>query len=243
MMLAYLVLMAAVSGASPQPSPQPPPPAAATTLKEIGHVRATASCAELAVHANSAISSALRNDLLLTQTIGKLHSVDLDGNPITRRNNLQDLGDLAKDLRAQAVAGDYEVQRLRAIAAKSRDPEQRQELKKFADELGGALYRQKKIANDLNGLLAAFDYHEMDKLDEDQQKANLMTVGVASLARNTPVETAAQGPLGRVNNIPQPPSDNLLAANAANDFELRLPDITNDEGLAAEHTTGAVSGC
>lgn len=238
-MLAYFVLIAAVGGASPQPSPSP----AATALKEIGHVRATAACAELAVHANSAISSALRNDLLLTQTIGKLHAVDLDGNPVTRRNNLQDLGNLAKDLRAQAVAGDREVQRLRAMAAKSNDPEQKQELKKFADELGGALYRQKRIANDLNGLLAAFDYHDMSKLDEDMQKVNELTLGVPTLQRTNPMETAANGPLGRINNIPKPPSDNLLAGYAANDFELRIPDITNDEGQAAEHTTGAVSGC
>jgi hypothetical protein len=236
-MLAYFVLMAALA-AAPQPSPSP-----ATTLKEIGHVRATASCAELAVHANSAISSALRNDLLLTQTIGKLHNVNLDGDPITRRNGLQDLGNLAKDLRAQAVAGDREVKRLRDIAAKSSDAQQKQELKKFADELGGALYRQKKIANDLNGLLAAFDYHDMSKLDENTQQMNEMTLGVPTLQRDNPEESAAKGPLGRLNNIPQPPSDNLLAARAANDFELRIPDITNDEGLAAEHTAGAVSGC
>ncbi len=236
-MFAYFFL-AAITAAAPQPSPSPMP-----QLKEIGHVRATASCAELAVHANSAISSALRNDLLLSQTIGKLHGVNLDGDPISRRNGLQELGDLAKDLRAQAVSGDREVKRLRDIAAKSSDAEQKQELKKFADELGGALYRQKKIANDLNGLLAAFDYHDMSKLDETTQKANELTLGVPTLARNDPEQTAAQGPLGRVNNIPLPPSDNLLAAKAANDFEVRMADITNDEGQAAEHTTGAVSGC
>jgi len=234
-MYAYL-LVGALIAAAPQPSPAP-------ALKEIGHVRATAGCAELAVHANSAISSALRNDLLLTQTIGKLHSVDLDGNPITRRNGLQDLGNLAKDLRAQAVAGDREVQRLRSIAAKSNDQEQKRELKKFADELGGALYRQKRIANDLNGLLAAFDYHDMSKLDENTVQINMMTMGVPTTQKNPPDVTAAQGPLGRVNNIPKPPSDDYLAAQAANDFEVRIPDITNDEGQAAEHTAGAVSGC
>lgn len=236
-MFAYF-LVAAVAAAAPQPTPKP-----TVTLKEIGHVRATAACAELAVHANSAISSALRNDLLLTETVGKLHSVDLDGNPITRRNNLQELGNLAKDLRAQAVSGDREVQRLRDIAAKSNDATQKQELKKFADELGGALYRQKKIANDLNGLLAAFDYHDMSKLDENTIQVNMITVGVPTLQTDRPDEKAAQGPLGRVNNIPKQPSDNVLAARAANDFELRMPDITNDEGMAAEHTAGAVSGC
>ena len=236
-MFAYL-FVAALAAAVPQPTPTP-----TVTLKEIGHVRATAACAELAVHANSAISSALRNDLLLTQTVGKLHDVNLDGDPITRRNGLQELGDLAKTLRAQAVSGDRDVKRLRDIASKSSDPEQKAELKKFADELGGALYRQKTIANDLNGLLAAFDYHDMSKLDEPTQKANEMTLGVPTLARNDPSQTAAQGPIGRLNNIPLPPSDNVLAAHAANDFELRMGDITNDEGLAAEHTAGAVSGC
>jgi hypothetical protein len=236
-MFAYFFI-AALAAAAPQPSPTP-----TVTLKEIGHVRATAACAELAVHANSAISSALRNDLLLTQTVGKLHSVDLDGNPITRRNNLQELGDLAKVLRAQAVSGDRDVQHLRDIAAKSSDPEQKQELKKFADELGGALYRQKKIANDLNGLLAAFDYHDMSKLDENTIQINMMTFGLPTLQTDRPDEKAAEGPLGRINNIPKQPSDNVLAGRAANDFELRMPDITNDEGKAAEHTAGAVSGC
>ena len=236
-MFAYF-FVAAITAAAPQPQPTP-----TVQLKEIGHVRATAACAELAVHANSAISSALRNDLLLTQTIGKLHSVDLDGDPISRRNGLQDLGNLAKDLRAQAVSGDREVKRLRELAAKSSDPEQKKELKNFADELGGALYRQKRIANDLNGLLAAFDYHEMSKLDENTIQVNMMTVGVPTLQTDRPDQKAAQGPLGRVNNIPVPPSDNVLAARAANDFEVRMADITNDEGLAAEHTAGAVSGC
>ncbi|MBV9150116.1 MAG: hypothetical protein JO024_09635 [Candidatus Eremiobacteraeota bacterium] len=236
-MFAYF-FVAAIVAAAPQPAPTP-----TVALKEIGHVRATAACAELAVHANSAISSALRNDLLLTQTIGKLHSVDLDGNPITRRNNLQELGDLAKDLRAQAVSGDREVAHLRDIAAKSSDPEQKQELKKFADELGGALYRQKRIANDLNGLLAAFDYHDMSKLDENTIQVNMMTIGLPTLQTDRPDEKAADGPLGRINNIPHQTSDNILAGRAANDFELRMPDITNDEGQAAEHTAGAVSGC
>ena len=234
----FVAALNTIAAATPAPTAAPAP------LKEIGHVRATAACAELAVHANSAISSALHNDLLLSQTIGKLHNVDLETNAITRRNNLQDLGRLAKDLRAQAVAGDREVQRLRDIASKSTDPEQKKELKAFADELGGALYRQKKIANDLNGLLAAFDYHDMAQLDESQMAINQSTLGAPTLEGLTdPAEKAAQGPVGRLNTRPKKPSDNALAANAANDFELRLPDITNDEALAADHTAGAVSGC
>ncbi|PZR58330.1 MAG: hypothetical protein DLM50_04255 [Candidatus Meridianibacter frigidus] len=237
-MLASFLFVAATVAAAPAPAATSAPGA----LKEIGHVRATAACAELATHANSAISKALNNDLLLTQTITKLHSADLDGDEITRHNNLEELGRLAKDLRAQAVSGDSEVRRLRDIAAKSTDPKQKKELKEFADQLGGALYRQKKVANDLNGLLAAFDYHGMAKMDENQRDANEMAVG------NGPPEMpdssgSTVAHLDRIRNAPKNPTDSKLAINAAADFELRLPDITNDEANAASHIEGAVSGC
>lgn len=238
MLSTTLLLTAAftISAVTATPAPAPVPP-----LKEIGHVRATAACAELALHANTAISSALRNDTVIAETIDKLQNVKLDGNTITRRNSLQALGDYAKDLRARAVSGDREVQKLREIAEKTTDPVQKKELKAFADTLGGALYRQKKVANDLNGLLAAFDYHDMKPTAEELQQ-NEMAAGSATDNRRVPlVESNNSVRGGSVFN--EKHTDTELAGFAASDFQLRLPDISNDEALAANHAVGATSGC
>jgi len=249
--LSYLLLAATLNAATVTATPAPVP------LTEIGHVKATASCAELALHANTAISSALRNDAVVGDTITKLQNVKLDGNPITRRNNLQAMGDLAKDLHGRAVSGIAEVKKLRAIAEKSTDPVQRKELKDFADELGGALYRQKKIAQDLNGLLAAYDYHDM-RPSSDELTNNGMTADPSLVSRISPqgapqqsakktdlsYDPGSQLQPGQTGSVFNPAhTDTELAEFAASDFMLRVPDITNDEALAANHAEGAVSGC
>ncbi|MGZ6104251.1 MAG: hypothetical protein ACXWNK_05835 [Vulcanimicrobiaceae bacterium] len=244
---------ALLSTASPQPSPSPaasvsPQPSASPALKEIGHVRASAACAEIATHANSAITTALRDDLVVAQTITTLRNVDLDdGNVINRQKGLRSLGDLAKMLMLQSRAGDREVQQLRKLAAKSSDQTQKKELKAFADVLGGALWRQQRIARDLNGFLAATDMRDMATLDESQRNANLGTVGVED-----PSRAVAPGEVrtGNAIALPQPlwARDASITATdearaAATDFESRVPDISNDEAMAADHVGGAVSGC
>ena len=238
---------------SPQASPSPaasvsPKPTASPALKEIGHVRASAACAEIATHANSAITTALRDDLVVAQTISALRSVDLDdGNEIDRQKGLRSLGDLAKTLMEQSRAGDREVQQLRKLAAKSSDATQKKELKAFADVLGGALWRQQRIARDLNGFLAATDMRDMMALDESQRQMNMGTLGVED-----PSRVIAPGEVhgGSPELLTQPfwERDPSLTATdeahaAANDFESRVPDISNDEALAADHVGGAVSGC
>lgn len=247
MSLSYLLLAAALNAATAAATPSPAP------LKEIGHVKSTAACAELALHANTAISSAVRNDTVVGDTIAKLQNVKLDGNPITRRNDLQAMGELAKDLHGRAVSGIDEVKKLREIAEKSTDPVQKKELKEFADELGGALYRQKKIAQDLNGLLSAFDYHEMRMSPSDINQDGMNSDPSQVQVDNTPA-TAKKTDLRYDPGSQMQPSkgtsvfnvnhtDSELAQFAASDFMLRVPDITNDEALAANHAEGAVSGC
>lgn len=236
--MSHLLLAAALTIAATSASPTPAP----APLKEIGHVKATAACAELALHANTAISSALQNDALVSQTILQMRKVDLDSNPIARRNNMQQLGDYAKELRARAVSGDKEVKKLREIAAKSSDPVQKVELKAFADQLGGALYRQKKIANDLNGLLAYFDYRDMKPTDEEM---NTYGGGVVppTKSHRTLISEAQQLYDQTSVNSREKHTDTQLVGFAAEDFFARTPDITNDEALAANHFQGAVSGC
>ncbi|MEO6913766.1 MAG: hypothetical protein ABI182_07095 [Candidatus Baltobacteraceae bacterium] len=249
----FIFIAALATAASPSPSSAPifrsAPP-----LKEIVHIRATAACAELAVHANGAITSALHNDSVVASTIATLQHADLQKNVIQRRNELQALGDLAKDMKLAAVSGIGEVAKLREIAEKSRDPVQRIELKAFADLLGGALYRQKQVGNDLNGFLAKMDYKDMSELDDSQKSMNMAVFGSedprAIFPRevapgNTPRRVSSQdaGQLLPNTSLEQKLSDDQLAANAAADFQARVSGISNDEALANQHTLGAVSGC
>ncbi|MDQ6931222.1 MAG: hypothetical protein M3126_11235 [Candidatus Eremiobacteraeota bacterium] len=239
MLASSFLLFAAALNVAVTAAPTPSP---AGALREIGHVRSTAFCSELALHANTAISAALRNDTVLVQTIDRMQNARLDGNSITRRNTLQSLGDLAKELRARAVAGNREAATLRTMAGQSTDPEQKEELKRFADALGGALYRQKQVANDLNGLLAAFDYHDMRPTATDLASMN----GGRPIAHSVfPEDPKFNAYSARSQSDPfnRPLTDTDLAAIAAKDFQARIPDISNDEGIASNHAVGATSGC
>jgi len=160
----------------------PPPLVSASpapALKVIANVRSTSRCAEIVTHANSAIGSALNNDVQLQQLITRLRAINLDdGNLIHRRNGLDALGEFAKNLTQQSRSADDEVKRLRALAEKSTDPQEQKELKAFADALGGALWRQQKVARDLNGYLASVDFQDMATFTEGQEAANRAVFGV-----------------------------------------------------------------
>jgi hypothetical protein len=246
--------IAAVPVASvPAPSATPKP-----VLREIVHVRSSAKCGDIATHANGAISLALHNDATLAQTIARLRTVDLDdGNTIHRRNRLDEIGNYARTLMEQARAGDDEVKRLRAVAEKSTNPEEAKDLKAFADQLGGALWRQQKIARDLNGFLASVDFRDMKGLDESQKQANRGVFGVDDPTKAISLASVGgqppDGPLAATLN--NAASETFLtpfylrgslteqARSAADDFELRIPDISNDEALAADHIEAATAGC
>jgi hypothetical protein len=240
----------------------PPPVVSASpapALKVIANVRSTSRCAEIVTHANSAIGSALNNDVQLQQVITRLRAVNLDdGNPIHRRNGLQALGDFAKNLTVQSRAADDEVKRLRALAEKSTDAQEKQELKAFADALGGALWRQQKIARDLNGYLSAVDFQDMATFTEGQEAANRAVFGVPDPFIATVADTKPNPGVDRNRSTIDPSSGmrppplghdinhataTQEATAAAKDFESRLPDITSDENGAAQHVTAALARC
>lgn len=251
----HVLLLAALAASplppatpSPAPSASPPP-----TLKVIATVRASTACAEIAAHANSAISSALANDGSLTQTIGALRAVELDGNEIKHRNGLDALGEYAKTINLQALAGDGEIKRLRKLAAATTDPAKKKELIEFANWLGGAMWRQRKIARDLNGFVATMDYYDMSTWDDSQKNMDVALFGnpdprpvfIGELAPTTQVRTIYGGVQGGPIAPPrqQRPTYDAMAQAAAKDFELRLPAISNDESLAASHVDGVFAGC
>lgn len=244
--LLVAVLPVPPSGSSSaQPSPTP-------ALKTIATVRASARCAAIITHANSAISSALSDDQIIGQTITQLRLTNLDGNVMQRHKGLDALGDLAKNLMMQARSGDDEVKRLRNIAAKTKDKKEAKALKQFADQLGGALWDQQKVARDLNGFLAYQDFHDMSKFDDAQQQMNEANFGVADPLAQMPRDLQRRNALGQVINNPitpplghdaNDPSATQQARWAADDFQNRVPTIMRDENDAASKIDGAIQGC
>jgi hypothetical protein len=251
-----IVAVALVFAVIPPPSATAPSPQPSATpaLKTIATVRASARCAAIITHANSAISTALDNDQVIGQTISQLRLTNLDdGNPVHRRNGLNALGDLAKRLVMQARAGDDEVKRLRKIAAETKDPEEAKALKVFADQLGGALWDQQKVGRDLNGFLAFQDMRDMSQFDEGQQKMNEATFGVSDPLNTAPTDVGlsqrAQATLNqnmppRIGHDPNAATATQQERAAADDFQRRLTTtIATDENLTATKVDAAVKGC
>lgn len=243
------LVLAATLAATPSPSPAP---SASPALKTIASVRSSSRCAEIITHANTAIGATLANDVLVGRSIATLRLTNLDdGNPIHRRNGMNALGDLAKTLMQQSRSGDDEVKRLRKIAAQTKDPAESKALKDFADELGGALWRQQKIARDLNGLLAYEDFKDMAAWSDADKNMNQSVFGVKDPQAELPLDFQPRDAQGHPYNPMKPqlghdPNEataTQYARAAADDFAGRIPDITQDEAHAASHIDTALTGC
>jgi hypothetical protein len=254
-MLDPIVLVAALTVALSSPAPAASPAAQASPapeLKTIASVRASARCADIITHANSAIDKTLDNDRVIGQTITALRTTNIDdSNSIHRRNNLSALGDMAKTLMQQARSGDDEVKRLREVAKKTKDPDEAAALKAFADELGGALWRQQTIARDMNGFLAYVDFRDMTMWSESDANMNTAVFGVADPLAQTPTDFSHSRDPGvtwrprppALGHDPSDPTPGQQARWAADDFQKRLPDIVVDENHAASHVDTALTGC
>ncbi len=214
------------------PSPEPAASDAPTPLKEIGRVR-TSVCSTIVVHANSAIDDALANDSDLHNLIAALVTANMDdATELKRRNTYHDLERVASKLRETALDGEGEVRRMRALAAESPEP-RKSELRAFADALGGALYRQRTIAIDTQRLLAVQQGREA-KAEADAQSATDATTfnsrGGAMPRKDAPYAT-------------QPGSVDAAFRSVASDIADRTKLVTADEGVAADHSLGATTGC
>jgi hypothetical protein len=211
-----------------------------TPLREIGSVRATV-CTTIVVHANGAIADALANDQDLAILANRLRTTDIEtSNEIERNHRMNDLMTLAQRIRTASSAGDAEVKRLRALADESTNPERKAELKKFADALGGALYRQKKEAVDLDKLVAVIEGRRASA--EARATVSDANTGFGT-AINQPGATTANYPSTPVSQPTESPGWNRMLRDAADDFATRLPLILSDEGVAADHSVGATTGC
>ncbi|MBV8425223.1 MAG: hypothetical protein JO349_08520 [Candidatus Eremiobacteraeota bacterium] len=227
MVVPLFLVVALLTAATPAPEPTA---ASSTPLKEIGHVYSNGACTAIVVRANSAISSALRNDQTMTLMVASLRTVNLDSpNKLERLNGRTQLERYAADLRQSAVHAMAEVKQLRKLADESVDPVRKAELKDFADALAGALGRQQKVGADLQGMLVRIAGRE-SRVDVWQQ----MTKTSPELTPPWPDYSDVHFDTSVYNK---------MAVNEAQYVELQVPSIQDDESHAADHVIGAVNGC
>jgi hypothetical protein len=244
-MLTLLVPLLAVVSPSPVPSAVAPPSA----LKEIGHVESLSVCSAIVVHANSAIGVALDNDQNLALTINRLRTTDLDDdNEIKRRNGMNDLTTLTGRIRVAAASGAGEIKRLRAMAAQTAEPTRKAELKAFADALSGAITRQRKAAEDLDKTITIIDgrraVEAIDTPELTSEREAISDSSQASAVHDADGRDRVDTGIMRNPAAPTTPSrvNDILRA-MADEFVTRTQAILADEGVAADHSLGATTGC
>ncbi len=255
-MLALLIMAVSLAASPPTPAASPAP-ASYGPLKEIIRVHSTSLCTEFEMHVNSAIASATRNDQSLAGLVNSLQQPkmgeDLSDNGLRRHRAIVALTTYADALTADWKSGENEVALLRDLAKKTPDPDQKVEIKASADALGGVLWRQRKIARDLDGFIAYLYAEEMRWGDHIQYQSS---AALEETTTNDPLlderERLQQDDTGGLNPsiwTPNPgdafaaPSDKVLTASAAADFQKMLPDIQTDETTAASHLVKADSSC
>jgi len=227
----FATALATLGAAQPEPSASEAP----TPLKEIGRVR-TSVCSTIVVHANSAIDAALSNDSDLHNLIVSLATTDMDGVTDLKRHFLyRDFEKAAAKLHMTALDGEAEVRRLRALAADSPEP-RKTELKAFADALGGALARQRLMAVDAQRLLLV-QQGRAEKAGDDALIASNVTARTGTAQFANPASSSAPTTVEQNNSV-----DKAFRSVAA-DFVEREKLVTIDEGVAADHSLGATTGC
>ncbi|HEV3088979.1 MAG TPA: hypothetical protein VGX96_17335 [Candidatus Elarobacter sp.] len=239
-MLMLLPIIVALAAAEPAAaaSSAPATSSAPTPLKEIGRVRALPACVPIVAHANGAITQALDNDRTLAIITNNLHATDFDKlNFIQRRNAIDALMKQAEAMRVASSAGDVEVKKLREYAVNSPDPNRKAELKAFADALGGALYRQKKAAVEfMRDVVIIRGREEAQEAREIMRRDN--PVPPNSTAQSMANTATFSGPL------PQPnPLYNKQMQAIGDTMDELTRGILTDEGIAADHSIAATSGC
>ncbi len=232
-----LMLLPIIVALAADPSPAPSSGGRPTPLTEIGRVRALPACVPIVAHANGAINDALDNDRTLTVISTNLHNTDYDKlNFLQRRNAIEAMLRHAEAIAKAAKAGDAEVKRLREYAVNSPDPKRKEELKTFADALGGALYRQQKAATEVQRDMAILRGRETAQESKEQ-----LDESGPQPPRGVPAGMFTPRPL-RPTPSPDPRYDGHFKFLADKMDELNQG-IMRDEGIAADHSIAATSGC
>jgi hypothetical protein len=236
------LLLPIIVALAADPTPAASSTARPTPLTEIGRVRALPACVPIVAHANGAINEALENDRTISIITTNLRGTDFDKlNFIQRRNVLERMLRQAEAIAKAAKAGDAEVKRLREYAVNSPDPKRKEELKAFADALGGAIYRQERAAVELQRDVTIMRGRD-DVSDLRERLSDDPFNGSSDPRRNTPqLATPTPRPLR-----PTPSPDPLYDKHykyLAEKLDLLNEAIMRDEGVAQDHSIAATSGC
>ncbi len=206
--------------------------ASASPLHEIGHTAITdVVCANVVVHANSAIAASLRDDDALGRALARLRSANFDDDSPGRRTAVIDLGRIAAEIGDGATHGVGETRRLTALASDA-PADHAAELRTFAASLGSALDRQGKISSELGGFVASLENRDLRGSASTETGDAAVRMTGRSLA-TTPPRLTFGGP----------PSPTSAARGLANEIERLLVDIARDEARAADRAEIAVTGC
>jgi hypothetical protein len=229
MLLPMVFALATDPGPAASSAPRPTP------LTEIGRVRALPACVPIVAHANGAITQALDNDRTLAIISNNAHNTDFDRlNYLQRRNAIEAMMKQAEAIRAASSSGDVEIKKLREYAAAATDPDRKAELKAFADALGGALYRQQK---------AAVEFMRDVTIVRGREEA---AEGRDLMRQNNPVPPS--GPAQEMAGAPPilpgvPDSYNKTFKQIGDAIDADVLGVEMDEGIAADHSIAATSGC
>ena len=229
--VAALVLAALPLVAAPAPSPAP----TEKPLKEIGRVRATTPlCRSMLEHATVAVNVVLDNDAKIAQTEATLRSVDLDSSAIAKFQGTKQITREYVALRRASVDGIGTAKQLREEAQNAPTDEQKHALTSFADALAGAIYRQKKMAEDMGRFIAYLDSQEpLTEEERDEMRVQLL--------EHASDRTIGHNPFGDLNSLPETLSKQ--AKEAADQWHVRTLPIADDEDTAAKRIEPAFAGC
>jgi hypothetical protein len=232
-----LLLLPIIIALAADPTPAPSSTSRPTPLTEIGRVRALPACVPIVAHANGAITEALENDRTFSVIATNLRGTNFDKlNVNQRRVALERMLRQAEAIAKAAKTADAEVKRLREYAAASPDPKRKEELKAFADALGGAIYRQQKAAVEVQrDVLIMRSRDEAQEMKEKIHDDDVNTPMTQRMGLSTP------RPL-RPTPSPDPEYDRHYKF-LADKLDVLNEGIIRDEGIAADHSIAATSGC
>lgn len=211
--------------------------ASVSPLREIGHIAITDEiCANVVVHANSAIAASLRDDERLGRALVRLRGADLEDGSPARRSALVELSGLADGVADDANRGRDEVRRLTTLANDARH-QHAGDLAAFARALDLVFDRQQKMVGDLAAFIGGMNVRD---IRASQTDTNPMLEPVQSTRGNSrydgsgpPRPSFTQRPLGSL----------ALARALAGELEKRTALNEHDETTAADHAEAAVTGC